>query len=755
MSFENVQSKKGHVPGDSETSEPYFVGKAGTHDGGYGSTSGPPTGQRLLNRLEEWRAQAKSAQSENRAEMALDEDYADGIQWTPEERYELEVVRGQPALTFDLITPTIAWVTGTEKRSRVDYKVLPRRKEFGAAAEQKTAMLKADSDVNRAPFHISASFRDAVVAGLGWLEEGVRSDTDEEPLFLRGESWRNIWYDPLSRAFDLSDCRYLFREKFVDLDFALAMFPKFESALRARANTLSLTQQDPDEFYDNPYLYDPSGSPRGKIRTAPEESWNVHGRRERVCLVEFWYREPATVQVIRGDGAWDGTVLNPDDPLQQWLVDNGHVSTHDAVRTVVKQAIFVPGTILQDGIQNPYWHNQYPFTPVWGYRRKRDGGCYGMVRKLRDPQDDFNKKRSKTAHILATKRTIMEKGAVDDIDAYAEEVARPDAIIEVVQGKTLKIETDHQLAGQLTNLAAEDVRLINSISGVTPELRGEGGSSQSGKAVLAKQDQGQATTMDMFDNLRLALQISGEKRLRNLEQFTTDDTAVRILGAKGGASFVDVQAQNVWGNKADFIIDEQAFRASARQAMFEAMMELLSRLDPKIAVNLLDLVVDLSDVPQRDELVSRIRKINGQSDPDKETSEEELAAEQEQAKIAAAKKERMEAAQITLLEGRALKEHADAALRQVQATAKRVEALFAAMNTAQTAVQVPGVTPVADAIARSAGFEDQDAGEIYPEGVTAQSVPDAAQIEANTSPNVPASPQRGALEGIETGDTFV
>ena len=754
MSFENVQRKKGHVPGESEISEPYFVGKAGTHDGGYGA-EGPATGRRLLNRLEEWRAQAKSGQSENRAEMALDEDYADGIQWTPEERYELEVVRGQPALTFDLITPTIAWVTGTEKRSRVDYKVVPRRKEFGAGAEQKTAMLKADSDLNRAPFHISASFRDAVVAGLGWLEEGVRSDTDEEPLFLRSESWRNIWYDPLSRAFDLSDCRYLLREKFIDLDFSLAMFPGFENALRARANTLSLTQQDPDEFYDNPYLYDPTGSPRGKVRTAPEESWNVHGRRERVCLVEFWYREPARVQVIRGDGAWDGAVMNPADPLHAFMVENGHVSLFDAVRTVVKQAIFIPGTMLQDGIQNPYWHNQYPFTPVWGYRRKRDGAPYGMVRKLRDPQDDFNKKRSKTAHILSTKRTIMDKGAVDDIDAYAEEVARPDAIVEVVQGKNLKIETDHQLAAQLTNLAMEDVRLINSISGVTPELRGEGGSSQSGKAVLAKQDQGQATTMDMFDNLRLALQISGEKRLRNLEQFTTEDTAVRILGPKGGASFVDVQAENVWGNKADFIIDEQAFRASARQAMFETMMDLLSRLDPKIAVNLLDLVVDLSDVPQRAELVSRIRKINGQNDPDKEVSEEEQAAEQEQAKREADKKERTDAAQIALLEGRAMKEQADAALKQVQATAKRVEALFAAMNTAQTAVLVPGVTPVADAIAKSAGFVDQDAGEIYPEGVPSQTVPPAAQIDNNPSPNVPVTPQRGALEEIENGETGV
>lgn len=707
MAFENVQSKQGHVPGGSELASPYFVGKSSGHDAGYGAAN-PTSGLKLLSRLEDWRSQAKSAQAENRAEMALDEDYADGIQWSPEERYELEVVRGQPALTFDLITPTVAWVTGTEKRTRVDFKVLPRRKEFAAGAEQKTALLKADSDANRAPFHISQAFREAVVAGLGWLEEGVRSDPDEEPLFVRSESWRNIWFDPLSRSFDLEDCRYLFREKWVDLDMALALFPEFTAALNAQANTLSLTQQDPDEFFDNPYLYDPTGA-APRMRTASEESWNVHGRRERVCLIEFWYREPARVQVVRGEGAWDGTVLNQNDPLQAWLIENGHVSVFDAVRTVVKQAIFIKGTLLQEGIQNPYWHNQFPFTPIWGHRRKKDHAPYGMVRKLRDPQDDFNKHRSKIRHILSTKRTVMDKGAVDDIDAYAEEVARPDAIIEVNAGKSLRVETDHQLAAQLVGLSADDVRLINSISGVTPELRGEGSAQQSGKAVLAKQDQGQATTMDLFDNLRLALQISGEKRLRNLEQFTTEDKAVRLLGPRGGAEFQEVRAQDIVGNRADFIIDEQAFRASARQAMFDAMMDLLSRLPGEVAMNILDLVVDLSDVPQRDELVSRIRKLNGQSDPDKEMTPQEQAAQQQQAQAQAAKRERVEAAELAMLEGRAAKEQSEAALKQVQATAKRIEALLTAMSAAQVAVQVPEVTPVADAIARSAGFEDQDA----------------------------------------------
>lgn len=90
-------------------------------------------------------------------------------------------------------------------------------------------------------------------------------------------------------------------------------------------------------------------------------------------------------------------------------------------------------------------------------------------------------------------------------------------------------------------------------------------------------------------------------------------------------------------------------------------------------------------------------------------------------------------------------------LNDVGAMLKRVEALFAAMNTAQTAVQVAGITPVADAIAKSAGFVDQDAGPIYPTNVQQQQIPEAVQIPQNTSPMFPANAGAGMMDGIESG----
>lgn len=94
---------------------------------------------------------------------------------------------------------------------------------------------------------------------------------------------------------------------------------------------------------------------------------------------------------------------------------------------------------------------------------------------------------------------------------------------------------------------------------------------------------------------------------------------------------------------------------------------------------------------------------------------------------------------------------AETDLKKVEATNKRVQSLFSAMNTAQTAVTVPGVIPVADQIAKSAGFEDRDAGAIYPEGVATQDIPEEARIPENTSPNFPAKAERGMMSGMESG----
>ena len=170
-------------------------------------------------------------QGANRAEMAEDERIYDNEHWTDEERQILEE-RGQEALVYNVVSTTINWVIGTEKRSRTDFKVLPRRKEAAKPAERKTQILKYLSDVNRTPFHRSRAFEDTVKVGIGWLEDGLQDEDDGEPLYSRYESWRNMLWDSACTELDLSDARYVFRSKWLDFDVGVAMFSNRRAQLQ-------------------------------------------------------------------------------------------------------------------------------------------------------------------------------------------------------------------------------------------------------------------------------------------------------------------------------------------------------------------------------------------------------------------------------------------------------------------------------------------------------------------------------------------
>src|SRR4030067_369777 len=136
-----------------------------------------PAAEARFRQLMEWYQQERERQAANRYQMALDEDFYDGLQWSEQDIAELEA-RGQAAYVYNKVKPTIDWVIGTEKRTRIDFKVLPREEDDVDGAETKTKLLKYLSDVNKTPFHRSRAFSDQVKAGVGWLADGIRREPE-------------------------------------------------------------------------------------------------------------------------------------------------------------------------------------------------------------------------------------------------------------------------------------------------------------------------------------------------------------------------------------------------------------------------------------------------------------------------------------------------------------------------------------------------------------------------------------------------
>ena len=174
----------------------------------------------------DWFLAEASRQGLNRTLMAKCEAFYDGNQWAHEDAERVRD-RGQNPVVYNEVKPTIDWLIGTERKSRVDYVVVAADEgdEASEDALVKTKLLKYLDDSNRAGFERSFSAEDAFKAGLGWIEVGLRGDKSGPPIYIGAESWRNMLYDSRASKRDLSDARYIFRMKVVDRDVAEALFP--------------------------------------------------------------------------------------------------------------------------------------------------------------------------------------------------------------------------------------------------------------------------------------------------------------------------------------------------------------------------------------------------------------------------------------------------------------------------------------------------------------------------------------------------
>lgn len=649
-----------------------------------------PEAKARHSKLLEWLHEAREAQALNRLQMAVDEDFYDGDQLSPEESQELRD-RGQPAIIYNLVKQYVDWIIGTERRSRVDFQVFPRGKEDRQASETKTKLMKYNSDVNRVPFHRSRAFKECVVAGLGWLEDGARNDETEEVTYSRTESWRNIWYDHLAREQDLSDARFLFRMRTVDLDIAIAMFPERADVLRHAAEQ-AMQFDTHDEFFYSDY-YQERDEWDQVINRQPINMTDVGmpgQRRSRVRLYECEYREVASPTIMRGEEPFNGLDYDENEPAMVRAVEEGIVSTFGAITMRVRYAVMTETDLLHEG-PSPFRHHHFRFTPVWCYRRSRDGTPYGVVRNGRDPQKALNKRMSKALHILSTNRVIADEDAFDSDEKWNEmidEIARPDAVIRLDKpGARFEIASDRNLADGHLKMLDYDLEFLRAGTGVTGENVGETTNAQSGKAIMAKQNEGSMVTAEIFDNLRFAVQVQGEKQLSLIEQFLGAPRTIRVLGERGIPEYLALNQpqpdgtilNDITSDKADFVVDQRDYRESVRQSMFESLMEITGRLPPEVSLQLLDLVIDMSDVPNRETLVARIRQINGQTDPDSANDPEQQAAQaqreqQQQAEAEMAQRERM---------ARIGKDEAAVRDMDSRAAERRMKAIADSMDTAK------------------------------------------------------------------------
>jgi hypothetical protein len=105
--------------------------------------------QATLRQLLSWYYLEKERQALNRLEMAMDADFYDNLQWSPDDAQILKD-RGQMPLVFNEVAPMVDWLIGTQRRTAVDWRVLPRSEDdVDARLSQRRRLLNGSLHVQK------------------------------------------------------------------------------------------------------------------------------------------------------------------------------------------------------------------------------------------------------------------------------------------------------------------------------------------------------------------------------------------------------------------------------------------------------------------------------------------------------------------------------------------------------------------------------------------------------------------------------
>ena len=705
---------------------------------------------RRFRQRKAWFVTEMMRQQANRYQMALDEAYYDGDQWTPDEAATVRA-RGQNPVVFNEVAPMVDFLLGTERRTRVDFTIQNRTDDSEEAfqdATNKMHLLKFVDDLNRTQFVRSDVADDKLKAGLGWLEIGVRADPTDYPIYKRRESWRNMLHDSLGASKMPEDWRYIFRFRETDFDIAEALIPADQREkvdLLRRAVINADTRAHMDWLNGGPMTSLGLNSMMGdaalmdKWTTYDAEAW-LDNPRERVLLIECWATEvarPGEGPTTTGEG----------------------FGIEDRMRMLKRASIMTEFDTLFES-WSPFTHDMYPFIPDWCYRNKRTGLPYSVIRRHRGPQDSLNKHMSKAQFRISTRQILLETDALDDEvmdeDELADRAGDPSAVMVfkkgALSGKKVEIREGAQMAAADIELADRFAQSIRSNGPVSTEARGqENSNTVSGKARAIREEQSGRLVAELFDNSLLMRQWEGEITLSLCEQYHIEPIVFPKQGDGGRAEYVRLNQpdpknpgqiiNDVQKRKAAFVIGEAPWQQSLAEASFEALMSMLGELAkvaPQVVVNILDVVFEMNpSLPKKHLILRRIRQTTGMDDPNEGDTPEAQARRAEKAAIAKAQMQ----AQLAQLQAEVAEAQAKGEKLNAEAMSKRLEALYMAAQAAQVLTMAPEIAPVADELAASVGFKDKHGDPVI-----------GAPVPTVAAPAVPPAQQTdGALAGGMAG----
>lgn len=561
-----------------------------------------------------------------RLDSDTDCDYYDGAQTSAALIQRLKDA-GIPPQDSNLIKPTINAVLGLEARSRTDYRITSDDAQQADIAEGLSARIKEVETESRADRAMSDAYSSMIRAGVGWVEVSREFDPLRYPYRVREIHRNEIWWDWTSKESDLSDARYLRRDKWVDRTQAARMFPDQAELI---GNSWS--------GWNNLDVYEGADTRMARAYEI-EQAWGdgqedyLNRSSGMVRLSELWYRHLEDSYVL---ALPDGKFIEyrEDNPYHQAAVSRGLVPVQKSLLPRMRVAIWLGPHKLMD-VPSPLPHRDFPYVPFWCFRKDRSRTPYGLIRDMRGPQDQILDLDILLYEVLNSVKVEVDNDALDLSQNTYQEVANNISSLRSMtvlnaqrrNANGFKVTREHALAAQVFQLVEERKHRIEAVSGVYRAMLGASTQATSGVAISNLVEQGSTVLAEPNDNFRYARRLVGEQLLAfikhdmlgkqiavTLKQSSQRKTVYfnrEILTDSGPAIENDIETAQV-----RVVLEDIPSTPSFRAQQLQAFTQIVQTAPPAYQAVLYPAMLELSDVPNRHELADQLRRAGGLADPD-------------------------------------------------------------------------------------------------------------------------------------------
>ncbi|CAH0531848.1 hypothetical protein CTH30272_04096 [Allocatenococcus thiocycli] len=584
----------------------------------------------------DWRTAAKTAMA-----------YYDGDQLDPGVKKKLQE-RGQPATIHNLIAPTIDGVLGMEAKTRTDLLVSADDpdEQMELLAEAVNSEFADAARLSRLDKARSEAYSSQIKAGVGFVE-CYRNPNPFGPKYkVKVVPRDEVFWDWFSVEADWSDCRWVMRYRWIDIDELKTLVPEKASILdNARNDWRGFVDVDNIEGID-PALVTAHDAFNNWSR---DHSEYLSHNRERIRLQIVYVRHIERKPVL---DTLDGRVIEFDknDLAHAMALAMGRAEVRLAQVSTIKEEWYAGMYHL--GTRDCEAPNgMFPIVPFWGFRKDSSGEPYGLIARSIPAQDEVNFRRIKLTWLLQAKRVLMDKDATDmSQEQVLEEVERPDGLIKLNPNRknqksiseVFQVQQDFQIAAQQFNVMQDSMKLIQDTMGVYGAFLGQDSNASSGVAIANLVEQGATTLAEINDNYNFGSQLLGElllcyilsdlkARKNNAIVINRDDKRKRktvVLNEVGPDGLV---SNDITRLRAHIALAPIQQTAAYKSQLAERMMMITSQLPPEVQMAVIDLVLELSDVPNKEEFMERVRgALNVPKDVEDMTEEEQAAMQAEQ-----------------------------------------------------------------------------------------------------------------------------